>query len=165
MSSVLADRFRQWFVLECKAHDRVFASLRTVPTDRHASPEFRKAVSLVGHVVAARRIWLARLGVIPLPTDPLFPEDSDLEKVIADWARVQSEWTPFLAGLDDAALARQIEYRSYDGDAFRNRVEDVLLQLLTHSPYHRGQIAVLVRACGGEPAKTDYIFWLREAVR
>ncbi len=43
-------------------------------------------------------------------------------------------------------------------------VADVLTQLHGHSLYHRGQIASLVRAAGGEPAKTDFIFWSRESV-
>ena len=43
-------------------------------------------------------------------------------------------------------------------------IEDILAQLFGHSWYHRGQIALLVRAAGGEPAVTDLIYWSREAV-
>jgi uncharacterized damage-inducible protein DinB len=43
-------------------------------------------------------------------------------------------------------------------------VEDILAQLFGHSSYHRGQIAMLVRAAGGEPAVTDLIYWCREGV-
>lgn len=43
-------------------------------------------------------------------------------------------------------------------------VEDILTQLFGHSWYHRGQIALLVRACGGQPAETDFVFWTREPV-
>jgi len=32
------------------------------------------------------------------------------------------------------------------------------------SPRHRGQIAALVRALGGEPAVTDYLFWKRRPI-
>jgi uncharacterized damage-inducible protein DinB len=38
---------------------------------------------------------------------------------------------------------------------------DILAQLFGHSWYHRGQIAMLVRAAGGEPAVTDRIDWCR----
>jgi uncharacterized damage-inducible protein DinB len=58
----------------------------------------------------------------------------------------------------------EIEYQSLDSGRFRNRVEEVLTQLFGHSWYHRGQIAMLVRAAGGEPAVTDFIFWCREPV-
>ena len=35
---------------------------------------------------------------------------------------------------------------------------------VSHSWYHRGQIATLVRALGAEPAVTDFVFWSRELV-
>jgi uncharacterized damage-inducible protein DinB len=43
-------------------------------------------------------------------------------------------------------------------------VEDILTQLFGHSSYHRGQVALLIRDLGGEPAVTDYVFWVREPV-
>jgi len=75
---------------------------------------------------------------------------------------VQGLWCGFLAETDDAALPREFEYQSLDAGRFRNSIEDILAQLFGHSWYHRGQIAMLVRAAGGEPAVTDLIFWCRE---
>jgi len=43
-------------------------------------------------------------------------------------------------------------------------VEDILAQLFGHSWYHRGQIALLVRSIGAEPAATDFVYWTREAI-
>jgi uncharacterized damage-inducible protein DinB len=43
-------------------------------------------------------------------------------------------------------------------------VEDILAQLFGHSWYHRGQIAMLVRTAGDEPAVTDLIYWCRKDV-
>ena len=59
---------------------------------------------------------------------------------------------------------RELEYQSLDAGRFRNRIEDILTQLFGHSWYHRGQIAMLIRAAGGEPAVTDLIFWCREPI-
>lgn len=164
MSDPLIARFRRWFEYERDAHAKVLAALATVPADRRAGPEFRKAVSLLGHVVAARRIWLGRLGVAQPAVGPMFPDHADPDQIAADWAATADAWADHLAGLTDADLDRVFEYRSLDGGRFRNRVEDVLAQLYGHSWYHRGQIAVLVRAAGGEPAMTDLIYWCREPV-
>ena len=113
----------------------------------------------------ARRVWLERLGVIPAKTSgPFFPEGKELADTIADLKEVQELWSRYLAKLSDDELAQRIEYNSLDAGRFRNRIEDILTQLFTHSAYHRGQIASLVRAAGGEPAATDYIYWCREPV-
>ena len=76
---------------------------------------------------------------------------------------VRKSWADYLARADDGELARVCEYQSLDAGRFRSRVEDILAQLFGHSWYHRGQIAMLVRAAGGEPAVTDLIYWCRES--
>jgi len=163
MADVLIARFRQWFEYEEDAHAKVLASLDTIPADRREGPEYRKAVSLFAHIVAARRVWLGRLGVLP-PAGGLFPNDPNLADVVGQWETVRSAWAKYLAGLTDADLERVFEYQSLDSGKFRNRVEEILAQLYGHSWYHRGQIAVRVRAAGGTPAITDLIFWCREPV-
>jgi uncharacterized damage-inducible protein DinB len=164
MSTDLIDRYRRWFEYEQDAHAKVLASFASVPEERRASHEFRKAIAIFAHIVAARRVWLARLGVIPAPPGSLFPDDPQLVQVVEAWHEVRTFWRDFLAGLDNAALAREFEYQSLDAGRFRNRVEDILAQLFGHSSYHRGQIAMLIRAAGGEPAATDLIYWCREPV-
>jgi len=37
--------------------------------------------------------------------------------------------------------------------------------LFGHSWYHRGQIAMLLRSIGAEPAVTDIVFWARQPVK
>ncbi len=158
------DRYRRWFEYETDAHAKVLASFDTVPPERRDSPEFRRAVGLLAHVVAARRNWLARFGRIPAPTGPLFPADSDVPGLTTEWRVVQGLWADYFSSVDDQELDREFEYQSLDAGRFRNRVEDVLAQLFGHSSYHRGQIAMLIRTAGGQPAITDLIYWCREAV-
>jgi len=165
MANDLIRRYRRWFDYERDAHAKVLASLETVPADRRAEPEFRKAVAIFAHVVAGRRIWLGRFGVAPPLTGPLFPENPDLDRVAASWEETQELWSKFLASATETDLERPFEYQSLEGSRFRNQVEDILAQLFGHSSYHRGQIAMLVRAAGGEPAITDFVFWCREAIK
>ena len=164
MTNDVICRYRRWFEYERDAHTKVLASFDSVPAGRRESPEFRKAVAVFGHIVAARRMWLSRLGVIPAVPGSLFPENPDVKQVADEWRQTQALWERFLADAEDAALAREFEYQSLDAGRFRNRVEDILAQLFGHSWYHRGQIAMLIRSAGGEPAITDLIFWCREPV-
>jgi uncharacterized damage-inducible protein DinB len=159
-----ADRYRRWFEYERDAHDKVVRSLETVPADRRASPEYRRALGLLGHLAAARLIWLHRLGLTPDRPTAFFPENVELADVAASLRDVQDRWTAYYAGLTDAEIDRAFEYQAIDGKRFRNRIEDILTQLYGHSLYHRGQVALLVRQAGGEPAATDFVYWCREAV-
>jgi uncharacterized damage-inducible protein DinB len=164
MPSDLIERFRRWFDYEQDAHAKVLASLDTIPPDRRDCAEYRKAVSLLGHIVAARRIWLERMCVIPAASPSLCPEDADVKQVAEEWRVVRELWSRHLASVGEDELARVFEYQSYDAGRFRNRVEEIFTQLFGHSWYHRGQIAMLVRASGGQPAATDFVYWCRQPV-
>jgi uncharacterized damage-inducible protein DinB len=160
----MIERYRRWFAYEQDAHAKVLASLDSVPAERRTALEYLKAVALMAHIVAGRRMWLSRFGAAPALSGPLFPDNADVARVAAEWRAVELRWTDYLARADDAELDRVFEYQSLDAGRFRNRVEDILAQLFGHSWYHRGQIAMLVRAAGGQPAVTDLVFWCRESV-
>ena len=165
--TTLADRYRRWFAYEKDAHEKTLQSLRTVAEERRTHPSFRKAVSLVGHLVAARQLWLFRLGIrdhAPSTVAEFFPEGLTLDDLASRLRDVHREWDDYLQGLDETELSRVFEYRALEGDRYRNRVEDIVTQLFGHSWYHRGQVASLVRELGGQPAATDYVFWVREPV-
>jgi uncharacterized damage-inducible protein DinB len=165
--TTLADRYRRWFAYEKDAHEKTLQSLRTVASERRSHLSFQKAVSLVGHLVAARQLWLYRLGFrgsAPRNVSDFFPEGLTLDDLASRLRDMHREWDDYLEGLDEGELARVFEYRALEGDRYRNRVEDIVTQLFGHSWYHRGQVASLVRELGGEPAATDYVFWVREKV-
>jgi len=50
------------------------------------------------------------------------------------------------------------------GETWSSQVNDVLLHVITHSAYHRGQIASDMRAAGLTPAYTDFIHAIRQEI-
>jgi uncharacterized damage-inducible protein DinB len=169
MSTVLADRFRRWFDYEKDAHEKTLASLEALTPAQKESHEYAKASGLLAHIVLARWLWLTRLGIVapgnaPTSDDDYFPTGVTTEDLRRRLDAMQQAWSRYLATLDDDALANVFRYHALDGPEFTNTVEEVLTQLFGHSWYHRGQIASLVRAAGGDPAATDLIYWARRPV-
>ena len=164
MATNLLERYRRWFEYEKDAHEKVLASLHSVPASKRSSAEFQKALMLLAHMMAARQLWLYRFGVAKDAPTEFFPRSITFEEVSAQVKEIHLIWTDYLRRLDDAELARVFEYQSLDGPWFRNNVEDILTQLFGHSWYHRGQIAALIRAISEEPAATDFVFWAREPI-
>jgi uncharacterized damage-inducible protein DinB len=73
-----------------------------------------------------------------------------------------SAWREFLGRLPANGFDDKVEYRSKRGSRWSSRVEDVLTHVLTHSAYHRGQVAREMRVAGLEPAYTDFIHAVRK---
>lgn len=156
-----AEKYRRWFEYEQDSNAKVLTSLQAVADPLRVLPQFQKAVDLMAHLVAARNMWLYRLGFGTRPRE-LFPADTSLLELPKLLDEMEAAWASYFEKLTDAELARRFDYASYDGPRFRNTVDDVLTQLYGHSLYHRGQIAMLLRSIGAEPAATDFIYWTRE---
>ena len=158
-----AEKYRRWFEYEQDSNAKVLASLQAVADPLRGMPQFQKAVDLFAHLLAARNMWLYRLGYGTQPLE-LFPVETPLTRLPELVEEMQAAWRSYFESLTDTEMARRFEYTSYDGPRFSNTVEDVLTQLYGHSLYHRGQIAMLLRSIGAEPAATDFIYWSREAI-
>ncbi|MEO8433998.1 MAG: DinB family protein [Pyrinomonadaceae bacterium] len=163
MTQSIADQYRRWFDYEKDSHAKVFTSLEAVNDQLRSSPLFQKALDLMAHLAAARRMWLFRFGVTSEKVE-LFPSNVSLAELRANFAEMEAAWSGYLGTLNDTEIRRVFEYQSYEGLHFSNTIADILTQLFGHSWYHRGQIAQLLRIIGAEPPVTDFVFWARERV-
>jgi uncharacterized damage-inducible protein DinB len=121
--------------------------------------------SLVGrmaHILSAEKLWLERINRAP-QSMAVWP-GSTLEECEALAAEVTSSWRDYLAGLATGGLEEMVESKNSKGERWRSRVEDVLTHVIMHSAYHRGQIALEMRAAGMEPAYTDFIHAVRQGL-
>lgn len=119
-------------------------------------------VRWLGHIAAAERLWLGRLTGEPSDL-AVWPELS-LDAIGEVLARLTELWPAYLAGLGANDLADGIGYRNSRGEFWTSSVEDILTHVVSHSAYHRGQIAAAVRAAGGDPANTDFIHAVRQGL-
>jgi uncharacterized damage-inducible protein DinB len=117
------------------------------------------ALRRLAHVLAAEEVWLARLEG-RAPTQPVWPA-LDLDACAALVDENRARWSAYLGALTAEALAGEVAYVNSAGQSFRSRLDDILLHVLLHGQYHRGQVALLVRAAGGEPSGTDFIAFVR----
>jgi uncharacterized damage-inducible protein DinB len=163
--SAAPERYRRWFKYEKDAHEKVLLSLETVPVERRSDAAYRKALDIVAHIIAARRVWLFRFGAANDAPANLTPQGATVADLRESLRSMHVAWTDYLGRIDNGELARVFQYKSLDAGWFENRVEDILTQLFGHSWYHRGQVASLVRSAGGEPAVTDFVFWCREPIQ
>jgi uncharacterized damage-inducible protein DinB len=139
------------------AHMR-WADLRTLESLRSGRmpPE---TLAVYAHVLGVEHVWLSRLlqrqpRMVVWPSVPLENCEALAEENAEGYER-------YLSGLTEAGLANEVGYVNSAGQSFRSRVDDILLQVITHGSYHRGQIASQVRKAGGTPAPTDYIGFVR----
>lgn len=146
------------YFLRTLAYDR-WANRETALALRNSGMEESKAVRLMAHIVSAEKLWLERIERAP-QSMPVWPASTskecvDLVESVAD------SWQAYLEQMSPDGFSEQIEYRNSKGELWSSRVEEVLNHVFFHSAYHRGQIALQMRADGVAPAYTDFIHAVR----
>ncbi len=131
-----------------------WANRATLRSLRVGSPSERSR-KLLAHVAATERLWYDRL-LARKQSLPVWPDFTlDQSEALVD--EMAAAWREYLGGLEAKGLGEAAGYTNTKGERWSNTVQDVLMHVVMHSTYHRGQIAAEVRASGGEPAYTDFI--------
>jgi len=153
----LVRRFERLFAYDDWANREVLAQMKRAP-----APPPERSLELLGHVVGAELLWLARLER-QQPPCAVWPEFA-LAECETQVRALPSKWRDWFADLTPSDLGDTIDYVNSKGERYTSRVDDVLTHVVLHSSYHRGQIAADVRAGGGEPVLTDFIHCARSGL-
>ncbi|MBA4016670.1 MAG: hypothetical protein C0483_05735 [Pirellula sp.] len=146
--------FQRLFHYSAWADQRSLAALRAAPA-AHA-----EALPLLAHLLAAEHVWLARLEQ-RAPTHAVWPTLT-LDECDALSAANEAGYQAFIGRLGDGRPTGSVCYRTAQGQEFISSVLDILSQVVTHGPYHRGQIAKIIARSGGAVINTDFITFARE---
>jgi len=149
----MLQHIRSLFAYDDWANREVLSSLQAL-----AAPPAR-SINVLGHIVSAERLWLERLRVRK-QTFPVWPAFT-LEQCKLEVEHLPGLWKSYLTSLGEEGLSDSIAYQNSKGECFTSQKQDILLHVVMHSAYHRGQIAADMRAAGFTPPYTDFIHAVR----
>jgi len=119
-----------------------------------------RSVKILAHIVSAERLWLERLRS-EKQTYPVWP-DFTIQQCQQEVQLLGELWAAYLSSFAETDLERAVSYQNTKGETWRSYKRDILMHVVLHSAYHRGQIATDMRAAGFSPAYTDFIHAIRE---
>lgn len=137
-----------------------WADLRALEALRSMNEPPSQALDLLAHLLAAEHVWLRRIQQ-RTPAYEVWPKLS-LEECERLAGANHAGYREFLRGKERGTLDAIVHYANTSGRTFDTPLRDILLHVTHHGMYHRGQVALLVRASGGTPLATDYIVFVRE---
>lgn len=170
----MVEHLRRLFAYDAWANGQTLASLaaartvsapaapRVAPAAPRAAPPER-ARRFMAHVVATEKLWLGRLEEDRTPPGQVWP-DLTLERCQEEADSMVGLWKPYLDSLVPSRLAETIPYTNTRGESWTSAIGDILMHVVLHSAYHRGQIASELSTAGFEPATTDFIHGVRQGL-
>jgi uncharacterized damage-inducible protein DinB len=155
MTFMDAKDFLRMFDYDSWANRECIAAMRGAAGS--VSPDM---VGRMAHILSAQKLWLERILNQP-QSMPVWPS-ATIEECVTLAEQVSSVWRNYLKTLSQRTLSQQmlgsnVKYRNSKAEPWSSRVDDILTHVLFHSAYHRGQIALQMRASGFAPASTDFI--------
>ena len=115
-----------------------------------------RSVRVLNHIIGTQWLWLARLqgGKARMAVWPELTFDEAARELDA----LRQAWRETLAAFDPGV---DVAYVNSKGEPWTSSAGDIVMHVILHGAYHRGQIAIDVRDAGEEPAYTDFIHWSR----
>jgi len=138
------------------ANQRLIEALKEPPN------QSAKALRALTHLVFAEQEWLARLCAAKDSTGVNFWAELSLDECEVLNNQNQQAFIDLFGKLDELQFDSFAVYKNSKGNEFHTSFRDVLTHVALHSTYHRGQVAMAIRAEGGTPANTDFIIYQRE---
>ena len=119
-----------------------------------------KILGLMGHLFVAQLVWANRVMGLPPPPQKLW-DNYKLAELTDLGRQAREQWLEFFKLDDD--LHRKITYTNFSDKTFTSDVENIMVQVINHSTYHRGQVAILLPPLGFKAVNTDFITYHRTA--
>src|SRR5258708_39564587 len=145
------------------ADERMFSLVRMLDPEvcsRNVGVSFESLAGTVEHIYRAERIWYRRVNGEPtLPFDVI--ESPSLQELSGLWPQLHEEWRRWAAGLDANDWYRSVfspTTQTVQGGLFNWQI---VLHVVNHGSYHRGQVMSMVRQAGAQPVTTDISAYFR----
>lgn len=156
---------QQLFEYNAWANKRVIdtcAGLSPQQLAQNVGGSFGSLRNLLAHIVDVEWLYLERRRGRAPASLPRAESYSDIAALTARFQEVNREFVEAQRGLSAEELSRTIEFRNTKGTLYRHELWEMLVHLVNHSTYHRGQVTVLLRNLGAKPNATDMIAFFRE---
>lgn len=149
-----------------------WANRRVLDTAARLSPEQLQATmgtsfdsihATLVHVMGAQWIWLSRWQGMS-PTALFNPADyPDLAAIRQRWDEIERDTQAFVQALDEAGLARVVNYSNTTGSPFAYPLWQLMLHQVNHATQHRSEVAMVLTEFGYSPDGLDLTRYLSQA--
>ena len=147
------------------ARDIILDAVTDLPRETFTQPvdsSFKSLRDTVAHIYAADFVWFQRwLGRTPkgLLAYDQFPDATSIRTA---WKDLETETRQFVANLGEDGINKRCDYALLSGAPDTAPFWEMLVHVVNHASYHRGQVTTLMRQLGANPPKpTDMIAFFR----
>lgn len=146
------------------ARDRALGAASTLSADDYERPmgnSFSSVRDTLNHIYQAEWVWYARWnGESPTSFPHALP---DLPTLRERWTELEGNVRAYVEAAGESGLMRVYPYRLMSGKESASPLWQMIVHVVNHATYHRGQVTTMLRQLGAAaPPSTDMITYFRE---
>jgi uncharacterized damage-inducible protein DinB len=144
------------------ANRELFALLATLSPER--SEQFHTCIRTLNHIYVVDQIFRAHLSAEPRPFDVTNTKNTPtLAQLQSEVAATDAWYEQYVANIGPSSLNEVIDFRFTDGDSGRMSREEILLHVITHGGYHRGNVGQVLKSVSVAPPRDLYTKFLHQS--
>jgi uncharacterized damage-inducible protein DinB len=148
------------FAYKAWANEELFAALAAIDAGAHPA-ELHGAIRVLNHVHVVDCIFKGHLSGAPHGYAATNTKETPALAALAAAVRDVDAWyVAYVGGLSPTALQESIRFTFTDGDTGSMTREEILLHVITHGGYHRGQAGQVMRSAASAPPRDLYTRFL-----
>lgn len=141
------------FAQKSWANHELFNALAAIPDDAHAEA-ITTAIRTLNHIHVVDEIFRAHLcGQQHRYSATNTPETPELGQLHFSVAETDAWYLEYVQQLPASELGQSIRFRFTDGDAGEMTKEEMLLHVITHGAYHRGNVGQILKSISVAPPR------------
>lgn len=151
-------RFMKW------ADDIYFTALGELPAgkaEEDAGVSYQSFTGTLAHIYKAEVIWFRRMqnDLYPKLNDITVPDHAEQWQEV--WNGLHHAWLAWAETIPEDGWEEIVTHRFSTGGEMQAPRWQVVMHLVNHGSYHRGQLASLMRQWGIRPPATDLVAYYR----
>jgi uncharacterized damage-inducible protein DinB len=146
------------------ADNAVLSALSQLPTERiqqDLGNSFKSMFGTLCHIYLAEQVWFERVNGKPDAKLADLQSPADLTALSECWPELHRGWLDWANSIGVAAWSQPLLQKNSQGTEFRTPIWQIVMHLVNHGSYHRGQITTMLRQSGATPPGTDLITFYR----
>ncbi|WGL16026.1 DinB family protein [Microbulbifer bruguierae] len=136
------------FLYKAWANIEILEKIGQISRDEHPE-QWVMAVRLLNHTYVVDQIFIGHLRGEPHPFSSTNTKETPTIDELRENLSFSDSWlVQYVKSLDESSMNKEIEFTFTDGDSGSMSIREILNHLVIHGTYHRGNIGMLLTACG-----------------
>ncbi len=157
------DTFHELYRHNYWARDRQLGACTSLTDEQFTQPmgnSFGSLRDTLVHLLQVEWIWLERWNDRAPRVWPSDAEFTSLAILSERWNHIERVMWEFLNRIREQDLQRKLTYVNFAGETWTYALWQMMIHVITHQSYHRGQVTTLLRQLGHQAPMVDYLFAL-----